>query len=248
MNSEYITFDLYLFNRYIQLLNKVSKVSILIKNNLAEIRGHFDNSDSNILSIVLNENNIFEVNSEKEAEDIFLLFTINISSLDIIKFLEIGTITFYVNDDYIKINVTSTIKVDITTDNLYTYDFLELHNASNYNESNIYQIDKNILHCIYTILTHKDKSKIYLKINKSTLYLQFGNNTEFTILENIINEEKIYKFKLNFDTFIDYLSSTLINNICIGNYKILFNKDRPLIIFNQCATCKFYLFMAPFEN
>lgn len=247
MNCEYITFDLYSFNRYLQLLNSASLISIYINNTFTEIRGHFSNDDSNILSIVLNDNSIFELYSAKVSEDIRSIFTINKSSLDVLTFLDIGSITFYIAEDYIKILIDSKIKVNITTDNLYTYDFLELHIENNETLMNTYDIDKNTFQCISSILTHREKSNIYFKIDNTVLSLQSGNNTEFILLEKVVNENASYKFKVNFDIFIEYLHTTLRNNSCIGNYKLLFSKDRPLIIYTKSILCRFYLFMAPFD-
>lgn len=245
MTCDYVTFDLYSFNKYLQLFSNTPLISFYIKNNFTEIRGHFSGNDSNILSIILNDNNIFEIYTH--TDDFILIFTINKSCLDILTFLELGTITFYIEEDYIKILINSKIKVNITTDNLYTHSFLELH-LDNNNLSNSYEIDKNTLQCISSILTHRERTKIYFKIDKNILTLQTGNNIEFVLIENLKNENKSYKFKINFDVFIEYLNVTLRNNVCIGNYKLLFCKDRPLIICTKSIICEFYLFMAPFET
>lgn len=244
--SDYITFDLNSFKQCIGLLSEVSLISIYVSNCLTEIRGHYSGDTSNILSILLKDNNIFEVFSNSETDSFKSVFTITKSVLDLLVFLDYGTITFYVSEDYIKISINSKIKVIITTDNLYTDEFLDIHLEENKN-NNMYKIDKSILQGIYSILTHKEKTKLYFKVDNSTLSLQSGNTLEFILLENINSGS--FKYKINFDTFLGFINKTNKNNLCFTNsYNIILEKDKPLIIYISGVICEFYIFMAPFER
>lgn len=241
--TEFITFDLHSFKKYLYLLGDTGLLTIYSTGDTVQIRGNISNDESNITSIMLNKNNIYKIN----LHDNILIFTVKIACLNLLSWIEDGVITFYPDDDNVKIEISSKIRAIINTDNLYSDDFLELPIIHQTNDI-IYEIDKYSLLTVITILEHSERGKTYFKINDSKLSIQSGNKLEFILLDNIISTINL-KYKINFESLNRFVNNSKHGSSFIstnGNYKIIIKPNEPLILYINAITCGFYLYMAPF--
>lgn len=237
-NNCSITFDLNNFKFYLSLIQEADIINIFLKNEKLEIRGNYTENDSNLITLTINKS-IFETTNEN------LLFAFNSRYIKVLNWLELGTITFYPSEDYVEIFIDSKIRLKIKLDNLNTDNFLELPFKF---DSPIYEIDKQNLLLVSLILKELDKNKLYFIVQNKSLILKAGNYFEFIFLENI-ETNNVFKYKVNYDKFINFLD--IFKNGCIstnGNFKLFVEKDKPLVLFINAITCNIYLFMSPYST
>lgn len=241
----YITLDLGSFNMYIDEIKTTDLLSIIVIDGELEIRGSYRDDDSNIVSLLIGNNNIIEL---FETEHSILLFTIpKISIEPISKLLKLGIITFSkkANDVIIKIN--SSIKINITIQNSIEYNFITLPKETQLKNGNysIYNIQKHTLETVISIIKILNiTSLIWLRVTKECLFLILNDKVEIVIAEQIINTQG-YIFHLNPKILIEYFSTICNYNCAVSMY---IAENTPMIFIGRTTLYNIRLIVAPFET